>query len=144
MKRWVKVLLSVVTLLVAAVGLLAGYLYLEVNRVVAEYRACAAKPPDDAVACFTAILRNDPYDTGALYGRGNAQQRKGDHGAAVADYTKALDIDPKDTDLHLQRGISFAAIGQLAKARADWEEILKLPDAQGSHERARQSLARLP
>lgn len=143
MKRWVKVLLSVVTLLIAAVGLLAGYFYLEVNRMVAEKKVCAAKPPEEAVACFTVLLQKDPYDTGGLLGRGNALQRKGDHGAAIADYTKALEIDPKDPDLYIQRGNAFLALGQPAKARADWESVLKLPDEGGSHERVKNGLARI-
>jgi tetratricopeptide (TPR) repeat protein len=53
---------------------------------------------DHAIADYTALLRIEPNNAGALYGRGNAYFGKRDWGRAIADYTASLRIEPNNAD----------------------------------------------
>ena len=55
----------------------------------------AATCRDAAVADFGAALKLQPKDAWSLYGRGVAEQRKGDRAEGDADIAAAVALDPK-------------------------------------------------
>jgi len=64
--------------------------------------------------------------------RGSAYADKGQYDLAIADFTKAIEIDPHYIVAYFNRGLSYKAQGEKAKAVADLEEFITLTD---NHER---------
>ena len=58
--------------------------------------------------------------------RGDTSDKKGEHDAAVADYTKALEINPKCLAAYTNRGTAWFEKGEFKKAIADYNEGLTL------------------
>ncbi len=141
MKRLLRILAVVFAILVGAVGAAIGYGYWVVHETLAQRDLCAAKQPAEAVDCFSGLLQQDPYSLLWLSGRGKAHHDNGGFAAAVADYSSVLSIDHNDVDAYLQRGRSYLSMGQPARARADWEAVLRMPDNYESHAEARKLLS---
>jgi tetratricopeptide (TPR) repeat protein len=51
---------------------------------------------DDAIAACSRLIKRNPKDAYAYLHRGNAYDRKRDHGRAMADYGEAIKLNPKD------------------------------------------------
>jgi putative PEP-CTERM system TPR-repeat lipoprotein len=54
--------------------------------------------PDDAIRMLGTVLSADPSNKTALLWRGNVEESKGDHSAAVADYRHLLERDSENKD----------------------------------------------
>lgn len=50
----------------------------------------------------------------------------GKHNLAIEDYTTALNLNPYQPDTYVNRGISFAQLGNLEPAISDFEKALSL------------------
>jgi TPR repeat protein len=103
-------------------------------------------------AACTRIIQGPP--SGALQtaynNRGNASFAKGEHGRAIADYSRAIELDPADATAYFNRGRSFGITGQASQALADFSKAIELDPklavaynsrglafaAQGDHDRA--------
>ena len=90
------------------------------------------------------------YGTGAIlaYGsRRNAYNEKGDAKRAIKNYTMAIAIDPKYTASCTSRGLQCEKLGDLEKARADFNAALGSPakyqDGQWALDKARERLEAL-
>jgi tetratricopeptide (TPR) repeat protein len=90
------------------------------------------------------------YGTGAIlaYGnRGNAYNEKGDAKSALENYTMAIAIGPKYTASCTSRGLQCEKLGDLEKARADFNAALGSPakyqDGQWALDKARERLEAL-
>jgi tetratricopeptide (TPR) repeat protein len=110
---------------------------------------------DKAIADFDRAIDLNPkglaeYGTGAIlaYGnRGNAYNEKGDAKRAIENYTRAIAIDPKYTASYTSRGLQYEKLGDLEKARADFNAALGSPakyrDGQWALDKARERLEAL-
>src|SRR5690349_1179622 len=49
---------------------------------------------DQAIACFTAYIHDNPKDAAAFYQRGIAYTQKQELDTAISDYTAAIQLDP--------------------------------------------------
>jgi protein O-mannosyl-transferase len=68
-------------------------------------------------------------NTTAHYNLGEILDRRGQTGAAMAEYRKALEIKPDNADAHTNLGIDLAGRGQADEAIAHFREVLKImPD----------------
>ena len=81
---------------------------------------------DDAEKEFTSVLAKDPKHAPSLLQRGNVNRRRGDHRAAVADYTAALEHGGPAIPLHFARGDAHAKAGDAAAAGRDFETANKI------------------
>jgi tetratricopeptide (TPR) repeat protein len=110
---------------------------------------------DKAIADFNRAIDLNPkglaeYGTGAIlaYGnRGNAYNEKGDAKRAIENYTMAIAIDPKYTASYTSRGLQYEKLGDLEKARADFNAALGSPakyqDGRWALDKARERLEAL-
>jgi len=89
-----------------------------------------AAPFARAVEVFNGIIKLYPEDSPAYVARGVAMQDKGDHDAAIADFTEGLKRDSKQPDVYLKRGNCWSAKKDFDKAIADFSDAIRLaPDA---------------
>ena len=65
-------------------------------------------------------------DSNFFYNRGNLKAKRGDHYAAIVDYTKAIDIDPKNDDAFYNRGNSKIEIKDYYGAIADYTKAIDI------------------
>ncbi|MEO1632052.1 MAG: hypothetical protein AAFU38_14855, partial [Bacteroidota bacterium] len=65
---------------------------------------------DRAIQHLDRAIELMPFDSSCRYDRGLAQQRRGRHRAAIADYSQALHLDGPDADTFNNRGLAFAAV----------------------------------
>lgn len=96
----------------------------------------AARLLDDALAA-------DPRYPAALVNRAAVRYHLGAPADAVADLTTALDVVGDDPDLLLNRGMAYAAAGEVEQALADWAAALELPDADEAELRYQRALCLL-
>jgi tetratricopeptide (TPR) repeat protein len=84
---------------------------------------------DKAIADFSAALKLDSRNGGALIGLGNTYFCKDQYKKSVDYYTQALGIYPKYAYLFVWRCQAFQALRDLPRALADAEEAVRLtPD----------------
>jgi tetratricopeptide (TPR) repeat protein len=60
---------------------------------------------DRAIADYDAALRIEPNHSHALYGRGLAKRKKGDHAGAEADLAAARTMSPRVADEYSSYGV---------------------------------------
>lgn len=118
-------------LVVVATSLVAVPTFAETRADAA--RQCAGGSPDAKIAGCSALIAagdKDPIDLAIVYfNRGAAHDRKGDLGAAVADYTRAADLNPDDAETYAVRGAVFQRMGRRDEAMADFSHAITLdPD----------------
>ena len=70
--------------------------------------------------------RSRPSDDAAFVKRGMARQQKGDHDAAIADFTKAIEMNPECVQAYASRGLSKEAKGDAAGAKADYGKSIQI------------------
>ena len=66
------------------------------------------------------------------FNRGNAYAEKGEHDAAIRDFTKAIRLDPHWAVAYNNRGYSYYCKGYRDRAVADYSQVIRLaekPDA---------------
>lgn len=78
-----------------------------------------------ALSEFTEAIRCAPTSQHHCQ-RGNVYERLGDHRAALADLNEAIRIDPTSPDAYGARQKIWTALGDRARADADYDESLRL------------------
>ncbi len=85
---------------------------------------------DTAIAQYAIVLDISPYDAQAYHEQGIALARSGYHGLALRNYTQAIELVPPDTNpyhlmnIYYNRAVSYDALGNYAKALADFDSAL--------------------
>ena len=70
--------------------------------------------------------KSRPTDDLAFVKRGMARQQKGEHDAAIADFTKAIELNPECVQAYASRGVSKDAKGDTAGAKADYSKSIQI------------------
>jgi tetratricopeptide (TPR) repeat protein len=70
--------------------------------------------------------KSRPSDDAAFLKRGMARQQKGEHDAAIADFTKAIEMNPDCVQAYASRGLSKEAKGDQAGAKADYSKSIQI------------------
>ncbi|HVR85157.1 MAG TPA: tetratricopeptide repeat protein [Planctomycetota bacterium] len=70
--------------------------------------------------------RSRPADDAAFVKRGIARQQKGEHDAAIADFTKAIELNPDCVQAYASRGVSKDAQGDTAGAKSDYSKSIQI------------------
>ncbi len=100
-----------------------------------------------AVRDATEALKEKSNDAEMLIIRAVSHAASDQHPLAIADLTRAIEIQATSA-AHRFRAVSFVAMGDTGRARADLEQALRLPDSATllgpAHELARAELAKLP
>ncbi|MDR0557102.1 MAG: tetratricopeptide repeat protein [Treponema sp.] len=81
---------------------------------------------DQAIAEYTAAIREDPNNVAAYYNRGNAFYNKGDLDTAIADYTQAIRLDPNFAIMYYNRGNTYYNKKDYNRAIADYTQVIRL------------------
>lgn len=89
-----------------------------------------AKEWDEAIACFTDVIKLEPADA-AMYAaaynnRAYAYGQKGDYDHAIEDCNKAIDIDPNYAGAYHNRGGAYSEKGAYDLALADLSKAIEL------------------
>lgn len=67
-----------------------------------------------------------PTDDAAFLKRGLARQQKGEHDAAIADFTKAIELNADCIQAYASRGLSKEAKGDADGAKADYGKSIQI------------------
>ena len=70
--------------------------------------------------------KSRPSDDAAFLKRGMARQQKGEHDAAIADFTKAIEMNPECVQAYASRGLSKEAKGDPNGAKADYSKSIQI------------------
>lgn len=65
---------------------------------------------DLAIACFNAVIRENPKNSGAFYNRGLCYDEKREYRKAIADFTEAIRLDPKNAKAYCARGSVYRSV----------------------------------
>lgn len=87
--------------------------------------------PGRAAAVLDGVLALGPDRAGraeALYLRGVARHRTGDHAGAAADFGAVIALDPDNGDAWMGRGLARARLGDESGASSDFERGIELND----------------
>ncbi len=84
---------------------------------------------DDALATLGRILERDPAHVAALLERGRVWVLRGQHRAAITDFTAVCRKEPASADAYLLRGRSWLELHEPAKAKEDFEKVLERRDS---------------
>jgi len=99
-----------------------------------------------AIRDATEALKEQSNDTQTLIIRAVSYAASDQHPLAVADLSRAIEIEATSV-AHRFRAMSFVAMGDASRARADLEQALRLPDSTTllgpAHELARAELVKL-
>ena len=90
------------------------------NRGIAHYQLKRYK---EAVADYSAAIREDPTFVHAHYNRGLAYHALGDDARARSDYGRAIQLQPNHRDALYNRGLVRMESGDLDGALADFESV---------------------
>jgi hypothetical protein len=82
------------------------------------------------------VLSIDPNRADVLVLRASARHAEGKKAEARADIDKALDIYPDYPEALLERGAMKAEGGDVAGARADWQEVSNVATGTGAADEA--------
>ncbi|MGI9265194.1 MAG: tetratricopeptide repeat protein, partial [Gammaproteobacteria bacterium] len=97
-----------------------GRVLLELDRV------------DEAEAAFKAALQRDNGMAAAFAGLGQVEFARGNYPQAIERYEHALSIQPEATQLHYRLGLTYRAMGDTEKAKAELakagERMPSIPD----------------
>ncbi len=77
---------------------------------------------------YGRILTRDPRHALALQGYADACRVNLEHSRALELYTRAIVVNPREPRLYLGRGKSHLALNGLEKAKADFQQVIKLTD----------------
>ena len=100
-----------------------SFLYCLLSR--ADYYRLAGKY-NEAIADFTKYIEQKPTDVFGYYRRGWCYELMGNDKSAMDNYNAGIEIDKTYPYLYLMRGEQYLKQGDIAKANADFEQILKL------------------
>lgn len=94
---------------------------------------CNSNTPDYIIDGCTKLIDGGKTSDDALavayFNRANALDDKGDHDAAIADYTASIKLKPDYVDTYLNRGLAYQDKKDYKKAIADFNRAIALkPD----------------
>jgi hypothetical protein len=96
----------------------------------AGFAAAARCNYDKAIRLFTRAIESGELSRGYLSvvynNRGNAWDKKGDYGKAIADYTKAIEINPRYASAYYTRSIAWGKKGNSDRAIADYTKAIEI------------------
>ena len=78
-----------------------------------------------AATAFDKVVKSDPDDAEALYGRGVSDECSGQYDAAIGDLDSAIRLDPR-WRAYRARGIAYEQTGDYARALADFDAAIDL------------------
>jgi tetratricopeptide (TPR) repeat protein len=117
-----RLLLALITL--AVLGRLS------VPAAADDWDDCRRSEPEQRIAACTRIIDNrdnGPQRVALAYAqRAAAQEVKGEHDAAIADFTKAIEIDPKLAAAYDSRGFSYSRKNELDRAIVDYDKAIEI------------------
>lgn len=120
-----------------------------VSQIALYNRGCAHArlgQHQEAVADFTAAIRNNPVLGLAHFNRGNSYKDLQQYDLAIADYTKVIAMSSHYWQAHNNRGIVYAEKGDFDRALADFDAALRVnpdsPNARQARARAVEMLRR--
>lgn len=105
--------------------------------------AMATKDFSVAVVDLDQVLATDPKREEALVARATCLQELGKLDSAMRDANAAVKLDGDDQDALLERGIIRQHTGDIAGARADWQQVQSINPDTSSADLATQNLALL-
>jgi tetratricopeptide (TPR) repeat protein len=81
---------------------------------------------DLAIACFSAMIRDNPKEAAAYNNRGIAYLGKEEYGRAIEDLTVAIRLDPRNAAAYNNRGVASRFKKDYGKAIRDYSEAIRL------------------
>ena len=84
------------------------------------------------MADLTQAIRLNPNYADAYYNRGNVYRNQEKWDLAVADLTQAIRLNPNDADAYKNRGFVYYRLGDINKARQDFQRAAQLYRTQGN------------
>src|SRR5712691_8501730 len=66
---------------------------------------------DQAIKLLDSVLKTNPDDTLALFGRGTAQTGKKDYDRAIVDFSRAIELQPSRGSFYEARGFAYQQKG---------------------------------
>ncbi len=101
--------------------------YLPLALLLCFLDACHHETPGEAIARYSAAIRQDSSDAGARYHRGLAYLALGNSLAAAVDFEAAIHLRPDFAEAHYQRGLFYApSSNDWFAARAEYDTALRL------------------
>jgi tetratricopeptide (TPR) repeat protein/S1-C subfamily serine protease len=97
-----------------------------VRRILDRAWKRSADELDKVIADYSEAIAIDPKCAVAYWGRGLANQAKGDYEKAVADFTEAIRLEPTSARVYGDRGRTYELKGDCGKAIADYTEAIRL------------------
>jgi len=91
--------------------------YIRLGRVLLELNRLK-----EAEAAFQVVLNVVPDDAAALAGEGRVAFERGEYETAVGLFQRALAKDPEASALHYRLGLTYRALGDADKARAELDK----------------------
>lgn len=86
----------------------------------------ALAPARQAIAAFTARIRQSPKDEAAYVVRGVIRNSIGETDGAIADFSAAIQLDPKDRSAYANRAIAWRKKGEYEIALKDYNHAIWL------------------
>jgi len=84
---------------------------------------------DNAIICYSKILRADDLNDAAYLSRAKAYSQKGDMYNAIADYNSALRLNPYQISVYKERGILLVKIRSYRRGAEDLDKAITMePD----------------
>lgn len=84
------------------------------------------KKYQEAIDCFTKVIKMTNNNIGAYYNRGTSYLYLGKAIEAIQDFDQVLSIDSNYTDAYNNRGLAYSFIQNLEKAKADFDKSIAL------------------
>ncbi len=81
---------------------------------------------DQAIACFTEIVRKHPNDAASYYCRGLAHDRNRDYDRARADFGMVIHLEPGNDDAYLARARAYFQTRDYERALDDYNTAIQL------------------
>lgn len=79
-----------------------------------------------SIELYTAALRLDPHDPTFWNNRAMSKAKMEEHGAAIADASKAIELKPDYAKAYYRRGVSALAVLRPKQAVPDFKKALEL------------------
>lgn len=95
--------------------------------------AYTAGKADEAMQLAAEAVKADPGNPEARYVRGRLHEAKGDHQAAVEDYTEVLKLTPDAAGVYQRRGTEQFKLGKITESIADFDKFISLAPGQEPH-----------
>lgn len=91
--------------------------YIRLGRVLLELERL-----DEAAAAFQVVLDANSDEAAALAGKGQVAFQREEYGRAASLFQRALRIQPEASSLHYRLGLTYRALGETDKARAEMDK----------------------